>query len=437
MQCGEGRDDGHVRSLPFPGGAESNGKRDGGRPTSAARSVNPVPSEAKYDIALFGATGFTGRLTAYYLAANAPAGLRWALVGRGLQKLETTARELAAAHPEAPAPALVQADAQDSKGLKDLAESARVVASTVGPYIFHGGPLVAACAAAGTNYCDITGEPEFVDRTWRLHHAEAERSGARLVHCCGYDSIPHDFGAYFTVAQLPEGVPLALNGYMRVGSTGVLSGGSYQTAITMLSRARSTAAEAKRRRAAEAPPAGRSIKPAKRALRRQPTLGGWSVPLPTIDGVIVLRSAAALERYGPDFSYGHHLVAKRLSPVVAAGAAVATMAAMAAIPPTRRLLLKLKAAGEGPSQEVRDRNWYKVVFVGEGGGKRVVTEVAGGDPATTETSKMLGESALCLAFDELPRTAGQLTPVACMGDVLLQRLQRAGTTFRIVEGPRP
>ena len=395
-----------------------------------------MPSERSYDIALFGASGYTGRLTARYLAAHAPAGLRWALGGRSLAKLEAIRAELAAGHPEAPPPHLLQADATDSEAVKAVAESTRVVASTVGPYIFHGGPLVAACAAAGTTYCDITGEPEFVDRTWRLHQGEAERSGARLVHCCGFDSIPHDFGAYFTVAQLPEGVPLQLNGYMRVGSTGVLSGGSYQTAITMLARARSTASEAKRRRAAEARPAGRSIKPAKRALRRQPALAGWSVPLPTIDGAIVLRSAAALKRYGPDFSYGHHLVAKRLSSVAAAGAAVAAMATMAAVPPTRTLLLKLKAAGEGPSEEARERNWYKVVFVGDGGGKRVVTEVAGGDPGTTETSMMLGESALCLAFDELPHAAGQLTPVAAMGDVLLERLQRAGTTFRVLEGPR-
>jgi len=396
-----------------------------------------MPTERSYDIALFGASGYTGRLTAQYLAANAPTGLRWALVGRSLSRLETIADELAADHPEAPAPDLLQADADDSGALNALAEAARVVASTVGPYIHCGGRLVAACAAAGTTYCDITGEPEFVDRTWRLHHTEAERSGGRLVHCCGYDSIPHDLGAYFTIAQLPEGVPLALNGYVRVGSTGVLSGGSYQTAITMLSRARSTAAEAKRRKAAEAPPAGRSIKPAKRALRRQPTLGGWTVPLPTIDGVIVLRSAAAVERYGPDFSYGHHIVAKRLSSVVAAGAAVGTMATMAALPPTRKLLLKLKAAGEGPSKEVRERNWFKVIFVGEGGGMRVVTEVAGGDPGTTETSKMLGQSALCLAFDDLPHAAGQLTPVAAMGDMLLKRLQQAGTTFQVLEAPRP
>jgi short subunit dehydrogenase-like uncharacterized protein len=109
------------------------------------------------------------------------------------------------------------------------------------------------------------------------------------------------------------------------------------------------------------------------------------------------------------------------------------MAALSMLPPTRKLLLKVKAPGEGPSESARQSNWFKVTFVGEGDGKRVVTEVSGGDPATTETSKMLAEAALCLAFDDLPRTAGQVTPVAAMGDALLARLKKAGVGFRVLE----
>ena len=384
-----------------------------------------------YDVVLFGGTGFTGGLTADYLAAHLPADKRWALIGRNRAKLDAVASRLAAANPQAPAPALIEADAGDPAAMKDVAESTRVVITTVGPYIFYGGPLVAACAAAGTDYVDLTGEPEFVDRTWIEHHAEAERSGARIVHCCGFDSIPHDLGAYFTVKQLPEGVPLTVNGYVR--SNASFSGGTYHSAINAFGRARQTLAASKERKRAEQRPSGRGVHSAPGRVRRMPQLGGWAVPLPTIDGPVVLRSAAALDRYGPDFTYGHNLLAKHLTSVGVLAAGVGSGLALAQLPPTRKLLLKMKSPGEGPSEAKRAKSWFKITFVGEGGGKRVVTEVKGGDPGYGETSKMLAESGLCLAFDELPQRSGQLTTAAAMGDALLERLQKAGIEFRVVE----
>jgi short subunit dehydrogenase-like uncharacterized protein len=387
-----------------------------------------------YDLVLFGATGFTGGLTAEYLAAQGPAEMKWALVGRNRSKLEAVVTRLAATSPQAPAPEIVVADAGDAEAMRGVAESTRVVVTTVGPYVLHGGPLVAACAAAGTDYLDLTGEPEFVDRTWIEHHAEAERSGARIVHCCGFDSIPHDLGAYFTVKQLPEGVPLTVNGYVR--SNASFSGGTYHSAINAFGRARQTLAAAKERKRAEQRPTGRAIHSAPARVRRMPELGGWAVPLPTIDGPIVLRSAAGLDRYGPDFTYGHNLLAKHLTSVGALGLGVGSGFALAQLPPTRKLLLKMKSPGEGPSEAKREQSWFKVVFVGEGGGERVVTEVKGGDPGYGETSKMLAESGLCLAFDELPERSGQLTTAVAMGDALLERLQRAGITFSVVESTK-
>lgn len=390
-----------------------------------------VATERQYDLALFGATGFTGGLTAEYLAANAPEGLRWALVGRSRGKLEAVRTRLAERFPAAPAPDLMEADAADRAALAKVAEAARVVVTTVGPYALYGEPLVAACAAAGTDYCDLTGEPEFVDRMWSLHHAEAERTGARLVHCCGFDSIPHDLGAYFTVKQLPEGVPLTVNGYVR--SNASFSGGTFHSAINGFGRARQTLGAAKERRQREQRPAGREVHSAASRVRRDPAVGGWVVPLPTIDGPIVRRSAAALERYGPSFTYGHNMVAKHLATVAALAGGVGTAFGLAQLPPTRKLLLKIKDPGEGPDEAERAKSWFKVRFVGEGGGARVVTEVSGGDPGYGETSKMLAESALCLAFDDLPETAGQVTTAAAMGDALLARLQRAGIAFEVLE----
>jgi short subunit dehydrogenase-like uncharacterized protein len=394
--------------------------------------MRPMAGERQHDLALFGATGFTGGLTADYLAANAPTGLRWALVGRNRAKLEAVAARLAAASPEAPAPDLIVADAADPVALAEVAGSTRVVITTVGPYALYGAPLVAACAAAGTDYVDLTGEPEFVDRTWLDHHATAERTGARIVHCCGFDSIPHDLGAYFTVQQLPEGVPLTVNGYVRTNAQ--FSGGTYHSAVNGFARGRQTLAAAKERRAAEPRPAGREIHSAPARIRRVPQLGGWSAPLPTIDAAVIRRSAALVDRYGPDFTYGHNLVARHLATIGGIAAGVGTVAVLAPIPPARKLLLKAKSPGKGPSEARRAQSWFKVRFVGEGGGKRVVTEVSGGDPGYTETSKMLAESGLCLAFDENPERAGQLTTVASMGDMLLTRLQNAGIAFRVMEG---
>lgn len=390
-----------------------------------------MESSRRYDLALFGATGFTGGLTADYLAAHAPAEMRWALVGRNRSKLDAVAARLAATAPEAPKPDVLVADAADEDALRQVAEQTRVVVTTVGPYVLYGGPLVAACAAAGTDYCDLTGEPEFVDRTWVEHHAEAERSGARLVHCCGFDSIPHDLGAYFTVQQLPEGVPLTVNGYVKTNAR--FSGGTYHSAVNGFARARQTLGAARDRRRLEQRASGRKVHAAPARVRRDERLGGWTVPLPTIDGAIIRRSAAALDRYGPDFTYGHNMVAKRLATVGGIAAGVGTAGALAQLPPTRKLLLKLKAPGEGPSEAERERSWFKVVFVGEGGGRRVVTEVSGGDPGYSETSKMLAESGLCLAFDELPQRAGQLTTAVAMGDALLERLGKAGIAFRVLE----
>ncbi len=390
-----------------------------------------MPGEREYDVVLFGATGFTGGLTADYLAANGPDGLRWALVGRSRAKLEAVAARLAAANPEAPVPALLEADAADAAALARVAGSTKVVISTVGPYALYGAPLVAACAAAGTDYVDLTGEPEFVDQMWLENDAAARKSGARLVHCCGFDSVPHDLGAYFTVKQLPEGVPLTVNGYVR--SNARFSGGTYHSAVNGFARGRQTLAAAKRRREAEPRPATRKIRSSPARIRHDDELGGWTVPLPTIDGSIVRRSAAAVDRYGPDFTYGHHLVARHLATVGGAAAGIAAVAVLAPIPPTRKLLLKAKSPGDGPDEATRAGSWFKVRFVGEGGGKRVVTEVSGGDPGYSETSKMLAECGLCLAFDDLPESSGQVTTVASMGDMLLTRLQNAGIAFRVLE----
>jgi short subunit dehydrogenase-like uncharacterized protein len=159
-------------------------------------------------------------------------------------------------------------------------------------------------------------------------------------------------------------------------------------------------------------------------------IGAWALPLPTIDPQIVVRSARALERYGPDFRYRHYAAVRHLPVAMGGIAAVGTLAAAAQLPPARRWLSGRFRPGEGPSAEKRARSWFSLRFVGEGGGRRVFTEVAGGDPGYDETARMFAEAALSLAFDDLPDTAGQVTTAVAMGNPLIDRLRTAGITFR-------
>ena len=311
------------------------------------------------------------------------------------------------------------------------AEGARVVATTVGPYIHHGEPLVAACAETGTDYVDLSGEPAFVDLMYVRHNSRAEESGARIVHACGFEAVPHDLGAMFTVEQLPEGVAIELRGLVR--ARGRASAGTFHSAIAHFSRLRTTREVAAERRRLERRPKDRRVREIRALPYRDRQLAAWALPFPTIDPQIVLRSARALERYGPDFAYGHFRVVKRLPVAAGAAGGVAGLVALAQLPATREWLLGRMRSGEGPSAQERERGWFNVRFVGHGGGARVVTEVAGGDPGYDETSKMLAESALCLAFDDLPRGAGQLTTAVAMGHMLRRRLERAGVSFTTIE----
>ncbi|MFD7874445.1 saccharopine dehydrogenase family protein [Streptomyces sp. NPDC059766] len=382
-------------------------------------------TDRPYDIVLFGATGFVGTLTAEYLAAHAPEGLRWAIAGRSERGL----RELRDRLPGAERVGVLRADVSDPASLRALAEHARVVATTVGPYLSYGEELVAACADAGTDYLDLTGEPEFVDLVYVRHDARARETGARLVHACGFDSIPHDLGALFTVRQLPEGVPLRVDGFVTAHAT--FSGGTFASALNQFARGRQMAAAARDRGRHEPRLVGRRASAPTGAPRFAGEVGAWALPLPTIDPQIVRRSAKALECYGPDFRYRHYAAVRRLPVVLGGVAAVGALAAAAQVPPARRWLSGRLKPGDGPSERTRARSWFSVRFVGEGGGRRVYTEVAGGDPGYGETAKMFAESALALAFDDLPPTAGQVTTAVAMGDALTERLRRAGITFRV------
>jgi saccharopine dehydrogenase (NAD+, L-glutamate forming) len=377
----------------------------------------------EHDVVLFGATGFTGSLTAEYLATQS--GVRWALAGRNAEKLAMLRDRIGADVP------ILVADSGDAASLRRIAERAAVVATTVGPYALRGEPLVAACADTGTDYVDLAGEPEFVDRVYLRYHGTAERSGARLVHACGFDSIPHDLGAQFTVQQLPSDQPITMRGYVR--AAGTASGGTFASAVGAFSRFRQASRERRHRRAVEGRTSGRRARVVSGRPGYDPAIGSWVMPLPTIDPQIVVRSAIELPEYGPDFAYGHFLALRNPLAVGALTVGVGAVFALAQLPPTRRLLLRARQPGTGPDEQRRARSWFTVRFHAAAGDRRVVTEVSGGDPGYGETAKMLAQAAICLARDPLPSIAGQTTTAVAMGDALRRRLQRAGITFQVLE----
>jgi short subunit dehydrogenase-like uncharacterized protein len=212
----------------------------------------------------------------------------------------------------------------------------------------------------------------------------------------------------------------------------MFSGGTFASTLLAFSRGRANLTAARERRKAEQRPTGRSARAVSGRPGHDPVDGGWAVPLPTIDPQVVARSARALARYGPDFRYSHYASVPKLPVAIGGVVGVAGLFGVAQIPAARRALQSRLKPGDGPSAEKRARSWFTVTFVGEGGGKRVVTRVSGGDPGYDETAKMLAEAALALAFDNLPATSGQVTPAAAMGDALLSRLQRAGIQFAVL-----
>jgi short subunit dehydrogenase-like uncharacterized protein len=405
-------------------------RRRGG---DTVRAAMTDPSTARpHAIVVLGATGFTGRLVAEYLARTVGATIPWAIAGRSAAKLADVRRGLVAINPDCESVAMLEADVGDRASLDRLAASTRVLLTTVGPYARYGEAVVRACVEQGTDYVDITGEPAFVKETLERYHDAAKAKGLRIVSCCGFDSIPHDLGVLYTVMQLPEGVPVSIEGMVR--AKGGVSGGTWHSAINAM---RDLRGGLKAARLPSAPlPGGRRVRASKVGLHYDRKRRAWLAPLPTIDPWIVLRSARGLDRYGPDFRYGHFAEVRSTVTLVGGAVGIAGVAALAQFGPTREWLLGRINPGEGPSEEVRAKGWFTVTFKARAGDRDLTTQVSGGEAGYAETSKMVAESALCLALDrdKLPEHTGVVTTAMGMGEALIVRLQKAGIAFKVLEG---
>ena len=392
-----------------------------------------------YDIVLFGATGFTGKLVAEYLQHHAPKTLKWAIAGRSQSKLDDVKRELGL-----DVEALL-GDSLDPASLEVLVPQTKVICTTVGPFAKYGRALARACARHGTHYCDITGEPPFIRTSIDENDEPAKDSRAKIVHCCGYDSIPFDLGVHMLWDHAGRDLEWAKG--IASKTKGGFSGGTVASMLLIMEEA----SKDKELRRLLADPHGldsgrggrRDPKEAdQKTVRFDKDLDRWTAPhvMAAINTRIVRRSAS-LVGYGDRFVYQEAMSfahgAKGFAIATAVTGVMGGFMAAATVPTIRNVLAEriLPKPGTGPSKEQRDAGYFETrLFAKTEDGRRIKGRVEGhSDPGYGETAKMLGQSAMCLAEDEakLPERFGVLTPASAMGMVLVERLRGAGMTFEV------
>lgn len=412
---------------------------------AAKTSSTTTRRRPDHDIVLYGATGFTGKLVAARLAKSAPAGTRIALAGRNTDRLQIVRDEIGGRAADWP---LVVADSSQPASLAEMAAGTNTLITTVGPYAEYGLPVVEACAKAGINYCDLTGEVLFMRESIDRYDAIAKANKARIVHSCGFDSIPSDLGVLaLSLAARHDDPNARLRGtrFIVMGAKGGVSGGTIASGLNELERAKDD------KRVAELLADPYSLSPDRadeptgevpqpRGVVRDDVVGTWLAPfiMGPINSPVVRRSNALADyAYGRDFQYAEYVscgdgVGGRLA---AAGLALgmAVGEAALAIPQLRSLAGKvLPVPGEGPSDETRAKGYFSIALhtrTTDGTPYRAKV-AAQGDPGYAATSMMLATTGLTLAGDGLPRRYGVLTPATAVGELLIHNLRLAGMTIQ-------
>ena len=404
-------------------------------------------TQNKYDIVVFGASSFVVVILCQYLSKNReePA-LRWAIAGRSASKLEAVKAKLNKTDLD-----IIIADAADEEALRTLCAQTSVVTTTVGPYALYGESLVKICAETGTDYCDLTGEVQWISKMVARYDATAKASGARIVNCCGFDSIPSDLGVYYTQQQSKELFGENCDTVsMRVkAAKGGLSGGTFASLINVMKEASNDPTLRKEM----ADPYSLCVDETTKTRQINTGLaqfdsisGNWTTPfiMAAINTRVVQRSNSLLkESYAKPFLYDEAMmVGKGFSGRLRAGAIGGGLAAFmltASLNPGRWLLSRvLPSPGEGPSPQEQESGHYDILFFGKTpSGKKLQCRVTGDrDPGYGSTAKMLGQASICLARDinKTEIAGGLLTPASCFGNTLIERLKAySGLTFSLVK----
>ena len=404
--------------------------------------------QREFDVIVWGASGFTGRLVVEYLisAYGVDGELKWAIAGRSQEKLEQLRGKYLADKQQAALPIFI-ADSQDEKSLAELVGKTRVLCSTVGPYALYGTTVVAACVAAGTHYCDLTGEVHWMAKNIPVYQQAAEASGARIVHTCGFDSIPFDLGVWFLQNAMQEkhGVA-AIHVKGRVSHmSATASGGTIASILAMMEAASS---DPSIRRIMGDPyslnPEGAEKgpdTPDQRGALYDPDFDQWTAPfiMAAVNTRVVRRSNALLGfPWGSDFCYEESILCRSRYSAVRDTLGTGLGMVALALGPTRKLAARLlPKPGEGPSRKAREAGFYEIFFHGvhpDDRSKDIRVKVCGDmDPGYGSTSKMIAEAAVCLAVDEIDVAGGFWTPASAMKEKLINRLvSNAGLTFKII-----
>ena len=398
-----------------------------------------------YELVIYGATSFVGQILCQYLVDECPDGnITWAAAGRSQAKLDELVNRLGGNIPT------IVAAADDETALQAMVNETGVVLSTVGPYALYGSPLVKICARSGTDYCDLTGEPQWIRRMISAHEAEAKASGARIVHCCGFDSIPLDLGNYFLQqqAQALYAAPATKVKMAVIEMKGGGSGGTIASAINMIEEA---SKDPQLRKDLNDPYYFCSSDHGFTALQRNVTgslydedFQSWVGPfiMAPINTKIVHRSnELSGKAFGENFEYDEVMTSDSSirGRMIASGTGLGMglFALLVALPPTRAVVKKLvPQPGEGPSPEAQLNGLFDLKFIGTtDGGETITVEVTGDrDPGYGCTAKMLAQAGLCLARDisKSEKAGGFWTPATAMGDALIERLiNGAGMRFSV------
>lgn len=402
----------------------------------------------QFDIILFGATSFVGEILTRYMLAQQPLNgeMKWAIAGRSPTKLNQLKLSLGDAAEALP---IVVADTDNQASIDAMCGSTKVIASTVGPYALYGEPVIQSCAALGTDYCDLTGEPQWIHKMLGRHEAAAKKSGARIVNCCGFDSIPSDLGVYFLQQRSKQTLKQHCN-IVKMRVKAMKGGASGGTIASMLNAIKEAMQDKNIRKTIASPyalcPAGHGFKVKQinlKSAQYDKDVQAWIAPfvMAAINVRVVHRSNALLHKqYGENFLYDEAMIT---GPKAKGGVGAAALTAglggfmlAALLPPTRWLMEKtiLPKPGEGPSPQAQLEGYYDLRFIGTTpDGQTISCKVIGDrDPGYGSTAKMLGQAALCLAQDMNEKPGGFWTPASLFGEKIIARLEaRAGLTFDI------
>ena len=371
----------------------------------------------KYDIIIFGATGFTGKLICDYLLNHKESKkLNIGLAARNKSKLEKIAEKFSEINPDT-----LVVDSFNKDSIDQMTGSAKLILTVVGPYSLYGEYLVESCIKNSTHYVDLTGEPDFVKTIREKFSNKAVSSKSIIVNSCGLESIIPDVGTLYTVNKM-KSEKKNITYFLK--SKGTISGGTWASFINALYSNSPIINDNSNKT---------SSKKIKKIFYNK-TFKSWAIIFPVIDKQVVYKSSKSSNVYGDDFSFNEYMMIKTFLQVVLLIVAISLITIISRLGILKKWLLSLRPSGSGPSKKQRKRNWFKAVFVGVGKDEKIMTQLSGGDPGYGDTAKFISEIALCILNDHknLNKKAGILTPVECTGDLMIERLKYAGIKFETV-----